>query len=120
MRFIISFFILLSMSSVVFSKRNNPNSVFFITRSKKGPISNSIEHLPEIIEEDEMEESGGGYLVEAKISDIEGLIKKVKSSICRAMKRGEFKIWLKVDSASKIVGIGPSSESNIEVLVRCN
>ena len=57
--------------------------------------------------------------VEVPASEISRVIKEVKSEICNTIKTGEFKIWLKGEASGKLLGIGASSESGIEVSVKC-
>jgi hypothetical protein len=54
-----------------------------------------------------------------KSSTISKIVSNVKRSLCSAIEKGEFKVWLKVDGSGKVLGIGVSAEGGIEVTVKC-
>lgn len=56
---------------------------------------------------------------EVKSAEIGKIIKSVKDEICKTITEGEFKVWIKGEASGKIIGIGASSESGIEVTVKC-
>jgi hypothetical protein len=56
---------------------------------------------------------------EVKSEEIGKIIKSVKDEICKTISEGEFKVWIKGEASGKIIGIGASSESGIEVTVKC-
>lgn len=57
--------------------------------------------------------------VEVPASEIGQIIKDVKVEVCKTIENGEFKVWLKGEASGKVLGIGASSESGIEVTVKC-
>ncbi len=57
--------------------------------------------------------------VEVPAGEISKIVKDVKNEICNTIENGEFKLWLKGEASGKILGIGASSESGIEVTVKC-
>ena len=57
--------------------------------------------------------------VSVPASEIGKTIRTVKNEICNTIENGEFKVWLKGEASGKILSIGASSESGIEVTVKC-
>lgn len=58
-------------------------------------------------------------IVNVDPSEISKILKSVRDEICNTIKDGEFKVWLKGEASGKILGVGASSESGIEVTVKC-
>lgn len=56
---------------------------------------------------------------DVEASKVADLVRDVKESVCEAIKKGSFKVWLKFDTDAKILGIGASSEGGVEVTVNC-
>lgn len=54
-----------------------------------------------------------------KASKITEIVKNIRTSLCNAVKKGEFKVWLKVDAEGKLFGVGVGTEGGIEVTVQC-
>lgn len=52
-------------------------------------------------------------------SKIGGLVSSVREEVCNGIKKGTFKVWLKFDANTKVLGIGTSSEGGIEVNIEC-
>ena len=57
---------------------------------------------------------------EVKSEEIGKLLKSIKDEICNTIIEGEFKVWIKGEASGKIIGVGASSESGIEVKVKCS
>lgn len=58
-------------------------------------------------------------VVHVPANEIGQVIKDVKNQVCNTIEDGEFKIWLKGEASGKVLGIGTSAESGIEVTVKC-
>ena len=57
--------------------------------------------------------------VDVDIDKILATIREIKQNLCLAVGKGEVKFWVKSDFEGKILGIGGSAESGIEVMVQC-
>jgi hypothetical protein len=58
-------------------------------------------------------------MVEISGNQISTIIHELKTEMCSVIEDGEFKVWLKGEASGKLFGIGASSESGIEVTVKC-
>lgn len=73
-----------------------------------------------------MANKGDGALVnttsstQVEASKIGELVSSVRNEVCKGIKKGTFKVWLKFDANAKVLGIGTSSEGGIEVNVECS
>lgn len=54
------------------------------------------------------------------LNEVSALIKKTKDSICDVVEKGAFTVWVKAEASGKVLGIGASGESGIQVEVDCS
>lgn len=53
------------------------------------------------------------------IAEVHNLILKIKQSACSSVGDGDIKVWITVDASGKLLGIGASTQSGIEVTLHC-
>jgi len=63
--------------------------------------------------------SSAEALVDVDLNQIRNLIRDAQKACCSAIPHGHFKIWIKMDASAKLLGIGTSGESGIEVSFDC-
>ncbi len=57
---------------------------------------------------------------EVKTSEFKDFLISVRQTICSGIKKGSVKVWISVDASGKILSLGASAQSGVEVSFQCD
>lgn len=105
--YIITFIIILISGSTSFAKKDISSIPFVIESSSVVSTHQQLMY------------KNNSMVKNVDISKIKEVIGKIKKTLCNEIKEGEVKVWLSVEGSGKILGVGASATSGIEVTIKC-
>ena len=53
------------------------------------------------------------------VADVQHLIKRVRTAVCDATEESDVRVWVSFDASGKLLGVGASAQSGLEVTFHC-